>query len=79
MDYVQLQGASIVVEPTGVDDTLNLQCAADEAVGQAIQKIKLSKGSFWISSLTIAEFKRTLSGVSKDKTELTIIDQSVDC
>ena len=79
MDYVQLQGASIVVEPTGVDDTLNLQCAADEAVGQAIQKIKLSKGSFWISSLTIAEFNGTLSGVSKDKTALTIIDQSVDC
>ena len=32
--HVRLDGASLVIDPTGFDDTQNIQCAVDSAIQQ---------------------------------------------
>ncbi len=77
--HVRLEGASFVIDPTGFDDTQNIQCAVDSAVQQGIERIKLSKGTFRLSQLYVDDFVGVLSGVSKANTLLEVQERSVAC
>lgn len=77
--FVILEGAGLHIEPTGTDDTENIQCALNSAVEQGIGLVKLQKGDFFISSLVVDGFNGALSGVSKSNTTLTVMEDSVDC
>ena len=77
--FVTVEGAGLYIEPTGTDDTENIQCALNSAVEQGIGLVKLQKGDFFISSLMVDGFNGALSGVSKSNTTLTVMEDSVDC
>ena len=77
--YVELEGVQLNVEPTGNDDTANLQCALETAAANGISKVQLGKASYRISALEVAQFKGVLSGVSKATTSLTVEDNKIDC
>lgn len=78
-NYVYVDGAGLVVEPTGSDDTDNIQCALNTAVAQGISSVKLNAGDFTMSSVSIEDFNGALSGVSKSNTSLTVVQGSIDC
>lgn len=77
--HVSINGAAFVVEPTGMDDTLNIQCALDSAIAQGITSVRLAEGEFSITQLEAVEFSGALIGVSKAATRVDITDSSVDC
>ena len=77
--FVTIEGAGLFIEPTGTDDTANIQCALNSAVEQGIGLVKLQKGDFFISSLIVDGFSGALSGVSKSNTTLSVMENSVDC
>nr|WP_271504032.1 hypothetical protein [Luminiphilus sp.] len=77
--HVYIDGASLVIEASGFDDTDNIQCALDTAVEQGVTKIKLERGDFTVSSLYAEGFNGTVSGVSKANTLINIAPESVDC
>jgi parallel beta-helix repeat protein len=80
-NYVNLNntGTAIVVDPNGVDDTVNLQCAFDEATARGITSVQLVEGSFWVSQLYVYEFRGTFEGRSRNKTFLEFLEGTVDC
>lgn len=77
--FVAIEGAGLFIEPSGADDTENIQCALNSAVEQSIGLVKLREGEFFISSLIADGFSGALSGVSKSNTTLTVMEDSVDC
>lgn len=79
--YVQLDTAVLVinVEPTGVDDTNNIQCALDAAIATNIPTVRLGKHTYNISNLLVENFKGTFEGTSISSTTIQVIDRSVDC
>lgn len=77
--FVTIEGAGLFIEPTGTDDTENIQCALDSAIAHGIALVKLRKGSFFISALVAESFDGALSGVSKTNTTITVMESSVDC
>ena len=79
VSYVSIDGVKMYVEPTGADDTNNIQCALDSAVAQGLPMVKLGNGDFFISSVSVTDFNGVLSGVSKAQTSLTAIENSIDC
>jgi len=79
VSFVTLEGAGLYIEPSGTDDTENIQCALNSAVEQGIGLVKLQKGDFFISSLVVDGFNGAFSGVSKSNTTLTVMEDSVDC
>jgi hypothetical protein len=76
---VELRNNYIQIAPTGVDDTDTIQCALELAVERNIPEIRLTRGEFVISSLSVQNFSGTLQGGGKDFTRINILDQSVDC
>ena len=71
---VTLEGDTYLISPTGGDDTSNIQCAFDSAVDQGVPKIKLSKGSFQISSISATDFRGSFEGLSDKATTIKIED-----
>ncbi len=76
---VAFEGQVIVVHPNASDDTVNIQCALDEAVAGEYKTVRLASGNFHISSILISDFAGTIEGKSKLATTLNIIDSSIDC
>lgn len=76
---VKLGNNYIQVAPTGVDDTVNIQCALDLAIEKRIPEIRLTQGDFFISSLLAKGFAGTLQGGGRDHTRITLLEQSIDC
>lgn len=68
-DYVNLDGNTISVKPTGVDDTVNLQCAFDLAVetGQGLE-VTLTAGTFYTAQIVVNDFHGGFSGAGVEKT-----------
>jgi hypothetical protein len=62
----------IQIEPNGKDDTETIQCALDLAVENNIPEIRLSRGEFRVSTLSVQDFRGTLQGGGKDYTRLTV-------
>lgn len=76
---VAFEGQVIVVHPNASDDTVNIQCALDEAVAGEYKTVRLTSGNFHISSILISDFAGTIEGKSKLATTLNIIESSIDC
>ena len=77
--YVTLDDTTIVVTATGSDDTSNIQCALDAAVSGGLPVVKLDKGTFYASNVTVKNFKGTFQGVTKASTELIALDGAFQC
>ena len=61
--YVAQAGKTLVVKPTGVDDTANLQCAFDEAVTVgAGGKVQLLAGTFHTAQIVVNGFHGQFTG-----------------
>ena len=68
-DYVRLSGNVINVQPTGVDDTANLQCAFDMAVAYgAGAHVKLAGGTFYTGQIVVNDFQGAFTGAGMEKT-----------
>ena len=48
VDFVNLDGASVVVSPTESNDTDNIQCALNSAIEQDIAMVQLAEGNISI-------------------------------
>lgn len=70
--FVTVTGSRINVTSTGLDDTVNLQCALDTAVamGPGVM-IRLSPGTFQIAQVMIEGFHGTLRGSNSQRTVIT--------
>ena len=79
LDFITVDGASLIVFPTESDDTANIQCALDSAIEQDIAMVQLAEGDFNIGAIEAAGFNGRLSGISKGKTRLLIGTGEVDC
>ncbi len=79
--YVTLAASDLIVDvqPTGTNDTVNIQCALEHATDVGVPIVRLKAGNFFISNIIIENFKGTLQGVTRASTTLTIIDTSIDC
>lgn len=75
----QLKNNYIQIEPTGLDDTANIQCALDLAVERNIPEIRLTRGDFYISTLSARAFVGTLQGGGKDHTRVRLLERSIAC
>lgn len=76
---VSLQNGIIVVEPGSDDDTDAIQCALESAGDVGVTTVKLTGGSFAISSVMVEDFEGTLEGQSKSATTVFVLNESVDC
>ena len=79
--YVQLDNESLVINvaPTGLDDTVNIQCALDSAANTGVPTVRLGAGTYYISKLKVENFKGTFEGKTKTATILDVIDESIEC
>lgn len=66
------------VEPSGHDDTRNIQCALDLAVERSIPEVRLTRGEFSVDTLYVENFVGTFQGGGAGYTGL-IIGGGVDC
>ena len=70
--FVTQEGGVFTVEPTGVDDTTNLQCAFNAAVTYgAGAKVQLQAGNFHTGQIVVNNFRGTFTGDGKEKTVVT--------
>lgn len=76
---VQLSNNFIRIEPTGFDDTANMQCALDLAAERNIPQIRLTPGDFYVSTLYVKDFTGTLQGGGADQTRVRLLEASIDC
>jgi len=79
--FVQLDSTGTIfnVAPTGVDDTVNIQCALDTAVKAGIPTVRLGKSTYYISHLIVENFKGSFEGTKKTATILEVVDGSISC
>lgn len=68
----------IQIAPNGTDDTDTIQCALDLAVEKNIPKVRLTRGEFFVSTLSAEDFMGTLQGGGKEFTRLTLLG-GLDC
>lgn len=73
------KGTTVLVEPTGSDDTDNIQCALDEAVRLELPTVKMQAGTFEAGGLETVDFNGSLEGTSRSNTIVRPIEQGVDC
>lgn len=66
-----LEGQVFLVEPTGVDDTENLQAAFDSAVALGTPStVQLIEGEYYLGPLVIEDFNGIFEGAGKDLTTI---------
>jgi hypothetical protein len=75
--YVQVNGSTITVLPTGNDDTANLKCAFDLGTGMPGAVVQLSKGTYITDRIVVDGFVGTLRGAGMDATIVRNPDYSV--
>lgn len=70
--YVMQSGDAITVNPNGVDDTTNIQCAFDTAVtaGPGVD-VQLSSGTFHIAQIVVNDFYGSFYGAGSKYTTVT--------
>jgi hypothetical protein len=78
-NFVTISNNVIVISPTGVDDTANIQCALDFARDSGFGLVKLQIGDFLISQLLANGFTGTFQGTTRSNTTITVMDGSIDC
>ena len=66
--YVNVNGATITVLPTGADDTANLKCAFDLGVGIPGVVVQLANGTYITDRIVVDGFVGTLRGAGMDET-----------
>lgn len=67
--YVGLNGNTIRVSPTGVDDTANIQCAFDWAIDRGPgMTVRLAPGTFHTAQIYVYDFHGSFRGSGADKT-----------
>ena len=66
---VSQAGNVITVKPTGVEDTVNIQCAFDLAVatGPGVE-VTLTEGTFYTAQIVVNDFHGDFSGAGVEKT-----------
>ena len=70
--YVTQMGNTLMVNPTGVDDTANLQCAFDEAIVMgAGAKVRLSSGTFHTAQIVVDGFYGQFVGAGMKNSVVT--------
>jgi len=67
--FVTLSGSVITVKPTGVDDTVNIQCAFDAAVasGPGVD-VRLKSGTFHTAQIVVNNFHGKFTGAGAKNT-----------
>ncbi len=79
-DFVSVVGAEIRVAQNGDDDTENLSCALNEATRLGVQKVKLERGEYLVSStVEVGGFRGQFEGVTRDSTTIVVADQAFEC
>jgi hypothetical protein len=66
--YVTQAGNEIIVSPTGVDDTANLQCAFDQAPAGAT--VRLKTGTYYTEQLVVEYFHGRFTGAGESRTTI---------
>jgi hypothetical protein len=70
--YVTQTGKTLKINPTGVDDTANLQCAFDLAVAVGSgAKVQLSSGTFYTAQIVVDGFYGQFMGEGMDNSVVT--------
>lgn len=69
--FVVQYGRTITVLPTGVDDTLNLQCAFDTALAEGPSALQLAKGTYYTRQIVVDNFQGTFTGAGAQDSVLT--------
>ena len=78
-EYVSVSGPRIYVEPTGVDDTSNLQCALDAAAAMRRGEVRLARGDFFTSFLAVEGLNGTVRGAGSELTHVYSLPEGIDC
>jgi len=78
-DGVQFNNARIEVQPSGGDDTANIQCALDEATRLGLPLVKLLAGDVLIGYIRAVGFEGTLEGSGAESTLVAVDDDLLDC
>jgi hypothetical protein len=72
--FVAQQGRDVIVQPTGSDDTGNIQCAFDLAVASgSVTNVRLQPGTFYTAQVVAKEFSGEFTGAGVTNT--VIINQ----
>ena len=71
--FVNQVGDEIIVSPTGVDDTANLQCAFDEAPPEAT--VRLLPGTFYTNQIVVHDFHGRFMGAGDSLTTIVNLPQ----
>ena len=80
-DFVNQRPGELIIDvlPTGIDDTLNIQCALEVAVNVGFPIVSLSAGDFFISHIFAESFNGSLQGTTRVSTRVHVLDDSIDC
>lgn len=71
-EYVAISGSKVIVKPTGVADTENLQCAIDTAIAYGPgASVNLSAGTFYTAQIVVNGLYGEFSGAGMGKTVIT--------
>jgi hypothetical protein len=69
--YVSQDNGVITVEPTGVDDTANIQCAFNAAVSAETETaVHLSPGDFYTEQIVVNDFQSSFTGAGPQHTKI---------
>ena len=68
-DYVTQAGEVVTVQPTGVNDTVNIQCAFDTAVTNGLN-VHLTAGTFNTAQIVVTGFEGEFTGNGKYSTRI---------
>lgn len=69
--YVTQDGNTIIVQPTGVDDTANLQCAFETAVATKPGiNVHLFAGDFYTEQIVVNDFQGNFTGAGPENTKI---------
>lgn len=75
--YVNVNGSTITVLPTGSDDTANLKCAFDLGIGIPGAVVQLARGTYITDRIIVDGFVGTLRGAGMDATIVRNPDSAI--
>ena len=80
--YVNVNGSTITVLPTGSDDTANLKCAFDLGIGIPGAVVQLARGTYITDRIIVDGFVGTLRGAGNaivPQVAATFVRAFVEC
>ena len=78
-NFVSFEAHTIVVKPTGSEDTANIQCALLTAAKDGYPIVKMTAGTYYTGGIIVEGFRGTLEGVTKASTIVNVLDHSINC